>query len=158
MYFYFKLIKQISSVDKQLEKEVKFIISTLKTNKQISFVKSTKVVKKVSFKVARPAFKAKSIEDDTESEMEQEETEEKVEEETKEVNKRAINYQIEKNKGLTPKRNKMYRNPRVKNRIKAHKAIIKRKSIVPKVRPQDTRYSGEATGIRTSVVRAVKIK
>ena len=72
--------------------------------------------------------------------------------------KRAINYQIEKNKGLTPKRDKTYRNPRVRNRMKARKAIIKRKSIVPKVRTQETRYSGEATGIRSGIVRAVKIK
>jgi len=72
--------------------------------------------------------------------------------------KRGINYQIEKNKGLTPKRDKTYRNPRVRNRMKARKATIKRKSIVPKVRDQDKRYSGEATGIRTGVVRAVKIK
>ena len=78
--------------------------------------------------------------------------------ESDKVDKRAINYQIEKNKGLTPRRNKMYRNPRVRNRIKAHKAIVKRKSIVPKVRPQEKRYSGEATGIRMSVVRGVKIK
>ncbi len=73
-------------------------------------------------------------------------------------NKRAINYQIEKNKGLTPKRNKMYRNPRVRNRVKARKATIKRKSIVPNVRPQEKRYGGEMTGIRTNIVRAVKIK
>jgi hypothetical protein len=74
------------------------------------------------------------------------------------VNKRAINYEIEKNKGLTPKRPKSYRNPRVRNRQKARKAQIKYKSIVPKVRTQDKRYSGEATGIRTGIVRGVKIK
>ena len=115
--------------------------------------------KKVSFKTRPTSVKIKSIEDDTESEMEHDQ-EEREDDETKtdEVTKRAINYQIEKNKGLTPKRNKMYRNPRVRNRIKATKAIIKRKSIIPKVRPQDKRYSGEATGIRMGVVRAVKIK
>ena len=81
-----------------------------------------------------------------------------VDQESETIEKRAINYQISKNKGLTPKRNKMYRNPRVKYRIKAHTAVVKRKSIVPKVRSQDQRYSGEATGIRTGVVRAVKFK
>jgi U3 small nucleolar RNA-associated protein 3 len=100
----------------------------------------------------------KSIEDDTESEMDEEEIQKAVAESTEEkVDKRAINYQIEKNKGLTPRRNKMYRNPRVRNRVKAHRAIVKRKSIVP-VRTQEKRYSGEATGIRMSVVRGVKIK
>ncbi len=74
------------------------------------------------------------------------------------VNKRPINYEIEKNRGLTPRRPKEYRNPRVRNRMKARKALIKHKSIVPKVRSQDKRYSGEGTGIRTGVVRAVKIK
>lgn len=74
------------------------------------------------------------------------------------VNKRAINYQIEKNKGLTPKRDRMYRNPRVRNRFKARRAQIKHKSIVPKVRTQEKRYSGESTGIRTGVLRGVKIK
>lgn len=74
------------------------------------------------------------------------------------VIKRAINKDIEKNKGLTPKRPKSYRNPRVRNKLKARKANIKHKSIVPKVRSQEKRYSGEATGIRMGVVRAVKIK
>ena len=112
--------------------------------------------KRVNFKL-RPMVK-KSIEDDTESEMDEEEIQKAVAESTEgKVDKRAINYQISKNKGLTPRRNKMYRNPRVRNRVKAHKAIVKRKSIVP-VRTQDKRYTGEATGIRMSVVRGVKIK
>ncbi len=64
------------------------------------------------------------------------------------MEKRAINYQISKNKGLTPKRNKMCRNPRVKYRIKAHSASVKHKSIVPKVRSQGAKYAGEATGIQ----------
>jgi U3 small nucleolar RNA-associated protein 3 len=42
------------------------------------------------------------------------------------ANKRAINYKIEKNKGLTPHRNKLVRNPRVKHREKYRKALIKR--------------------------------
>lgn len=84
--------------------------------------------------------------------------EEEIEEGEEAVQKRAINYEIEKNKGLTPKRPKSYRNPRVRNRLKARKAHIKHKSIVPKVRSQEKRYTGEATGIRMGVVRGVKIK
>ena len=38
--------------------------------------------------------------------------------------------QIEKNKGLTPKRKKENRNPRVKNRLKYRKAKIRRKGQV----------------------------
>lgn len=72
--------------------------------------------------------------------------------------KRAINIQIEKNKGLTPKRNKLYKNPRVKHRQKYRKALVKRKSIVPSVRTEVKRYSGESTGIRSNVIRAVKLK
>ena len=44
--------------------------------------------------------------------------------------KRAITYQISRNKGLTPKRKKEQRNPRVKHRKKFRKAVIKRKSQV----------------------------
>lgn len=44
--------------------------------------------------------------------------------------KRGITYQIAKNKGLTPRRKKELRNPRVKNRMKFRKAKIRRKGQV----------------------------
>lgn len=44
--------------------------------------------------------------------------------------KRAITYQMAKNKGLTPQRKKEQRNPRVKHRNKYKKAIIRRKGAV----------------------------
>lgn len=44
--------------------------------------------------------------------------------------KRAITYEMAKNKGLTPKRRKELRNPRVKNRKKYEKARIRRKGQV----------------------------
>lgn len=44
--------------------------------------------------------------------------------------KRKITYQIAKNKGLTPRRKKELRNPRVKNRMKYRKAKIRRKGQV----------------------------
>lgn len=47
-----------------------------------------------------------------------------------ETEKRKITYEIAKNKGLTPKRKKENRNPRVKHRNKFHKANIRRKGQV----------------------------
>lgn len=65
--------------------------------------------------------------------------------------KRAITYQISRNKGLTPKRKKEQRNPRVKHRKKFHKAVIKRRS-------QVTYKLLVITVVIRSVVWAVKIK
>lgn len=45
-------------------------------------------------------------------------------------NKRAITWQMAKNKGLTPHRKKEQRNPRVKHRNKFRKAKIRRKGQV----------------------------
>lgn len=75
-----------------------------------------------------------------------------------EEEKRAITYQIAKNKGLTPKRNKLQRNPRVKNRVKFEKAKKRRKGAVREVRTETTRYSGEQFGINARVKKGVKIK
>jgi hypothetical protein len=47
-----------------------------------------------------------------------------------EIGKRAIGYQIQKNKGLTPHRKKELRNPRVKHRMKYRKAKIRRRGQV----------------------------
>lgn len=51
-------------------------------------------------------------------------------ENSNEISKRAITYQIAKNKGLTPHRKKEQRNPRVKHRNKFRKAKIRRKGAV----------------------------
>lgn len=49
---------------------------------------------------------------------------------TTEEEKRAITYQMAKNRGLTPYRKKELRNPRVKHRKKYHKAKIRRRGAV----------------------------
>ncbi|KAK5872632.1 hypothetical protein PBY51_013314 [Eleginops maclovinus] len=72
--------------------------------------------------------------------------------------KRGITYQMAKNKGLTPKRKKIDRNPRVKHREKFRRAKIRRKGQVRDVRREETRYSGERSGIRAGVKKSVKLK
>lgn len=72
--------------------------------------------------------------------------------------KRGITYQMAKNKGLTPKRKKIDRNPRVKHREKFRRAKIRRKGQVREVRREETRYSGEMSGIRAGVKKSTKLK
>ncbi len=74
------------------------------------------------------------------------------------VGKRAINYQIAKNKGLTPHRPKEQRNPRVKHRMKFRQAKIRRKGAVREPRKELKRYDGEISGIKAGVIRSVKLK
>ncbi|XP_028392447.1 something about silencing protein 10-like [Dendronephthya gigantea] len=81
-----------------------------------------------------------------------------IEDEGDAEGKRGITYQISKNKGLTPKRKKEVRNPRLKHRKKFVKAKIKRKSKVNPVVKEITRYGGESTGIKTHLTRGIKIK
>lgn len=73
--------------------------------------------------------------------------------------KRAITYQIEKNKGLTPKRNKDSRNPRVKKRKKFEDKKKKLGSIRPLYKGGEGRggYGGELTGIKKNLVKSVKL-
>ncbi|XP_026884751.2 something about silencing protein 10 isoform X2 [Electrophorus electricus] len=72
--------------------------------------------------------------------------------------KRGITYQMAKNKGLTPKRKKIDRNPRVKHREKYRRAKIRRKGQVLEVRREEARYSGELSGIRAGVKKSIKLK
>lgn len=72
--------------------------------------------------------------------------------------KRRITYQMSKNKGLTPKRKKIDRNPRVKHREKFRRAQIRRKGQVREVHREETRYSGEWSGIRAGVKKSIKLK
>lgn len=161
------LCKQITPIDESLDEEVRFLVESIEMGHQLSFRKEKldaigKKIKK-SVKFGRDLVKADRnklvFDDGVDSESDKEMAmQHEITENDQSVDKRAVNYEILKNKGLTPKRDKMYRNPRVRNRVKSRKAMIKYKSIVPKVRTQDKRYAGEATGIRTNVVRAVKIK
>lgn len=82
-----------------------------------------------------------------------------AQEEVDEDGKRAINYQILKNKGLTPHRRKENRNARVKKRKKYEKAQKKLKSVRQVYNNHDTRgpYQGETTGIKKNVSRSVKL-
>lgn len=84
--------------------------------------------------------------------------EEGAEEDDVENAKRGIIYQMSKNKGLTPKRKKIDRNPRVKHREKFRKAQIRRKGQVQQVHREMTRYSGELSGIRAGVKKSIKLK
>ncbi|PIK45124.1 putative something about silencing protein 10 isoform X2 [Apostichopus japonicus] len=80
------------------------------------------------------------------------------EKQTEEEGKRAITYQISKNKGLTTRKKKELRNPRVKHRNKFRKAKIRRKGQVQEARTEVKRYGGELSGIRAGVVKSVKLK
>ncbi|XP_056294287.1 something about silencing protein 10 isoform X2 [Pseudoliparis swirei] len=90
-------------------------------------------------------------------EMEVKEDEQQQQEEDPDA-KRGITYQMAKNRGLTPRRKKIDRNPRVKHREKFRRANIRRKGQVREVRREETRYSGEWSGIRAGVKKSVKLK
>jgi U3 small nucleolar RNA-associated protein 3 len=73
--------------------------------------------------------------------------------------KRAITYAIEKNKGLMPKRKKDVRNPRVKKRKKYEEKKKKLGSMKQVYKGGEGRggYAGELTGIKTNIVKSVKL-
>ncbi|XP_046665044.1 something about silencing protein 10-like [Homalodisca vitripennis] len=75
-----------------------------------------------------------------------------------ETEKRGITFEIAKNKGLTPKRKKENRNPRVKNKNKFRKATVRRKGQVRGVYKEISRYGGEPFGIKASVSKSIKLK
>ncbi len=71
---------------------------------------------------------------------------------------RAIGDEIMKNRGLTRYRPKDKKNPRKRYRINYEKAVIKRKSTgVKEFTGQSAGYGGEATGIKSTIVRSRKL-
>lgn len=71
--------------------------------------------------------------------------------------KRALNFQILKNKGLTPHRSNENRNARVKKRKKYEKAQKKLKSVRQVYEGAKGPYEGEKTGIKKGITRSVKL-
>ena len=71
---------------------------------------------------------------------------------------RAAGYQIMKNRGLVPHKNKLNRNPRVKKREQYRKALIRRRGAVRDIRTGEVdTYAGEGTGIKSGISRSRKI-
>lgn len=71
--------------------------------------------------------------------------------------KRKISSAIQKNRGLTPHRKKLSKNPRKKHRVAYESALTRRKGQVQQVAPQNGAYGGEATGVRTKVSKSRKL-
>ena len=70
---------------------------------------------------------------------------------------RKVGRQIEKNRGLTRQRKKEDANPRVKNREKFRKAVIRRNGQVRTVQvTSDGPYGGELTGIKKNVSHSTR--
>ena len=72
--------------------------------------------------------------------------------------KREVGRDIRDNRGLTRERKKIDRNPRVKNKEKFRRAVIRRKGQVRDVRSQDGGYGGETSGIKKNVSHSVRFK
>ncbi|KAF5308583.1 hypothetical protein FQR65_LT18055 [Abscondita terminalis] len=164
----FQYRKLLSQLDPIFEGTIKVqILNVLETAKEedVSTTKMLKVLqksnKKVKPKLQKQLTNAVSMSEEmvvpTQNVGSDEEIDDTKEEE-EEDSRRAITYQIAKNKGLTPHRNKLQRNPRVKHRHKYRKALIRRKGAVRTVRTELSRYGGELSGIKANVSKSVKIK
>ncbi|KAF7693276.1 something about silencing protein 10 isoform X2 [Silurus meridionalis] len=179
---YRNLINELGAVDARLAPQLRQLLTE---NQQMRPAKKTQSIKKEKSEVLKVADMEKAEESDSDEEaallfykgieerlklkrknkqlpedglmIEQEEEEQEQEEMDGEA-KRGITYQMAKNKGLTPKRKKIDRNPRVKHREKFRRAKIRRKGQVLQVRREETRYSGELSGIRAGIKKSIKLK
>nr|XP_056711896.1 something about silencing protein 10 [Euleptes europaea] len=185
---YRNLINDLAVVDQKLSPEVRLLLKEFHSNDGVEAVKKSMAFLRKSVNKSKPGAVrkvssgelAEAATDDSEfddeaalnyyKEMEEKikskkkrkiQTKEKeellVEEEVLEQ-KRGATYQIVKNKGLTPKRKKIDRNPRVKHREKFRRAKIRRKGQVREVRREEQRYGGELSGIRAGVKKSIKLK
>ncbi|KAB1282732.1 Something about silencing protein 10 [Camelus dromedarius] len=176
---YRNLINKLSVVDQKLSSEIRHLL-TLKDGagkKELNLkAKSTKTKQKSVSETSAAASAVTDLSDDSDfleeaalkyykevedrQKLKRKKEENSTEEQALEDPnaKRAITYQIAKNRGLTPRRKKIDRNPRVKHREKFRRAKIRRRGQVREVRREEQRYSGELSGIRAGVKKSIKLK
>ncbi|KAI6199206.1 Protein T01B7.5 [Aphelenchoides besseyi] len=154
-----KLSALVENSDEEAEvpKTIEFadnVQSTVKTLEQLRQQNSKPVVKPTVKSIQKPTIvesKRPEISDHIEG-WETTDEEENVEE----VDRREINYE---NKGIKlKKRKKGTEHSRIKRRHQYQKALIKRRSQVPDVKRELTKYSGETRGIRASTVRSIPLR
>ena len=104
------------------------------------------------------ASRSKALASEDSEEEEEEGTINKEEEDLEDgEERRAISYEMAKNKGMKAKRSKEQRNPRVKHKKKYLKAKVRRKGQVREVRTETKRYTGEHSGINARVKKGIKL-
>ncbi|CAL1681468.1 unnamed protein product [Lasius platythorax] len=182
---YHKLLDQLQSEQGNLLEQVAEIVNTVKEGKPLycisdgSQIQTHKDIPKQTSLIKKLARQKETvIEQDKQEQLLSDSMEETDEEKSydgevigdekdntinvgptnEEEEKRAITYQMAKNRGLTPYRKKELRNPRVKHRNKYRKAIIRRKGAIREVRKELTRYEGEISGIKAGVKKGIKLK
>ncbi|PSN36885.1 hypothetical protein C0J52_11435 [Blattella germanica] len=185
LYQYCQLLKQLKPVDKVMAPQIETILEKLAVGDVIIPVdneensakkkhkkKKLKLLSQLSVEnmdiseVDKPNEEneieemiSKEPKDEEDEDMNEDEVSNIDEENQEETDaKRAITYQIMKNKGLTPYRKKENRNPRVKHRNKFRKAKIRRKGQIREPRKELQKYGGEISGIKVGVVKSIKLK
>lgn len=169
-----KLLQEMDAIKEskgnQLDEEIEYVLSKLRIGEEVEFEQTGKPTEKrdneSQLKASKRVRFATGETDDesddsfTEKVNEDDEKEglEDANEDIEEDERRAITYEIAKNKGLTPKRKKELRNPRVKHKLKYKKALVRRKGQVRPPKKELVRYGGEAGGIRASTVKSIKFK
>ncbi|KAH9506196.1 Something about silencing protein 10 [Dermatophagoides farinae] len=158
LFSYKKLIKQLDDwieENGQFSRQIEFAVESIKNKRPIRFMKASEINMAKQDSILDPDIDVESIADDNDESDDDEQQSSMI---TDIGEKRAITYEMEKNKGLTPKRKREQRNPRVKYRKKYEKAVIRRKGQVRQPRKEVQKYGGEVTGINVRAVKSVKFK
>jgi len=150
-------LNNVASTNCPIHKDMDLVLEKLSKGEQIKFIRKHFNKRKDQQNGSR--VKKVKFADDLEADQLSEDEDQEVDGEADDqLSKRGITYEIAKNKGLTPKRKKELKNPRVKHRMKYRKAKIRRKGQVREPRKELQRYGGEISGIKSGVVKSTKFK
>ncbi|GLH06544.1 Something about silencing protein 10 [Gryllus bimaculatus] len=164
LFQYRQLLKQLESIDKRVQSQIDEILEKISNGEEIKFYDPNRRVsqkKRVDF--GDQVCSKEYGEDDADKINNGLDADENgnmdVEEGSQNENaRRAITYEIAKNRGLAPYRKKELRNPRVKHRMKYRKAQIRRKGQIREPRKELQKYGGEISGIKIGINKSIKLK